>query len=969
MNKIHLIVAALLIKMFVLSSLALSATGSIRGKITDSESSEALPGANVSIEGTALGSATNLDGEYVIRRVPTGAYTLVVTFIGYQRQTVSVQVTTDTETQQDFSLSFQPVRGEEVVVTAQLEGQAAAINRQLTSRTITNVVSAERIQELPDANAAESVGRLPGISIKRDGGEGQKIVVRGLAPTYNTITINGEQVPATDLQDRSVDLNMISPEILAGIEVTKALTADQDANSFGGTVDFQLADAPGGGFRSNIRFQSGYNDQQGEFGQYKGSAVISNRFFDERFGILVAGNLERAQRGSDQLSASYGIQRAAREGEERAPIQISDLSLVDRDETRQRYGGSVLLDYKLDNGSLRFSNFISRLDRNEFRRYNNYLSGSNWHEYRIRDRLEQVDVLSNSFGGEHSLPFAQIDWSLARSTSLRRHPFDNQIRFQQKSAFDTRRWTDEMGPDLLVETAVVDIPNTFLYQGEQTPERKYERNLAAQTSLEIPYTFGKHVVGSVKLGGRLVAKSADRNREMGTRRFDLPYGTDIFARNHSRYREPGFEFLGISGADDASILNYLDSDFDAEHFLDGHYDFGIGVDRDELMFLTNAVVLDSMYRTSAYADIDDFELTERVSAAYIMAEINLGPDLMILPGLRYENTHANMTGREATIAADDVEPDLEEPTITDTTATNTYGRWFPQMHIRYKVTDWFDVRVARTRSISRPRLDWMLPKRQVNGSAQTVIMGRPDLKPQVSTNYDVFLSFYGNRIGLLTIGGFKKTITDLIFNRAGKKILNAVEEGFDPTLQGLTLDRPENNIFETDAKGFEIEWQTNFTWLPRPLDGLVLNVNYTYLSSETRYPRSFVLTEQIPVFPFIRQSVIDTFRVGNMIDQADDIANIAIGYDKGPFSARLAMLYQGTTLTQVGEQSELDGFTDDYIRWDLSMKLDLNRRFSLLFNWNNISNGEEGSFQQLSRFPTSREVFGWTTDIGLRYTL
>jgi hypothetical protein len=81
------------------------------------------------------------------------------------------------------------------------------------------------------------------------------------------------------------------------------------------------------------------------------------------------------------------------------------------------------------------------------------------------------------------------------------------------------------------------------------------------------------------------------------------------------------------------------------------------------------------------------------------------------------------------------------------------------------------------------------------------------------------------------------------------------------------------------------------------------------------------------------------------------------------------MLYQGTTLTQVGEQSELDGFTDDYIRWDLSMKLDLNRRFSLLFNWNNISNGEEGSFQQLSRFPTSREVFGWTTDIGLRYTL
>ena len=113
--------------------------------------------------------------------------------------------------------------------------------------------------ELPDANAAESVGRLPGISLRRSGGEGSQVVIRGLAPTYNSVTISGQKLAATDLDDRGVDLSMISPEILAGIEVSKALTPDQDADSFGGSVNFKLADAPSGGFRSNFRAQTGNN--------------------------------------------------------------------------------------------------------------------------------------------------------------------------------------------------------------------------------------------------------------------------------------------------------------------------------------------------------------------------------------------------------------------------------------------------------------------------------------------------------------------------------------------------------------------------------------------------------------------------------------------------------------------------------------------------------------------------------------
>ena len=82
-------------------------------------------------------------------------------------------------------LNYTTIEGEEVTVTAQARGKMDAINKQLNSSSIVNIVSADRIQELPDAKAAESVARVPGVSIKREGGEGNKVVIRGVSPKYN----------------------------------------------------------------------------------------------------------------------------------------------------------------------------------------------------------------------------------------------------------------------------------------------------------------------------------------------------------------------------------------------------------------------------------------------------------------------------------------------------------------------------------------------------------------------------------------------------------------------------------------------------------------------------------------------------------------------------------------------------------------------------------------------------------------
>ncbi|UCH63944.1 MAG: TonB-dependent receptor [Fidelibacterota bacterium] len=942
-----------------LSGTLAAATGGISGTVRDTDTGKPLPGANVVLEGTAFGAAANQDGVYFLSRIPAGDYTLIVSYIGYRRITIPVMVEAGRTTQQDVALVFEVVEGREVVVTAQLEGQAQAINLQLTSNTITNVVSAERIQELPDANAAESVGRLPGISIKRSGGEGNKIVIRGLAPTYNVITVGGEKVPATDLDDRSVDLAMISPEILDGIEVTKALTPDKDADSFGGIVNFKLADAPEG-FRSNFRIQSGYNALRQEPGQYKGSMTLSNRYLDNRLGIMVTGNISRDQRGTDKFRASYGVDNFWQK------LSIASVYLDHVMEVRKRKGGSLLMDYRLTHGKLLFSNFMSRLDRNELVRSVRFRESSNFLQRYLRDRDRQIDILTNSLTGEHNLLFGKVDWRLSRTASLTRHPFDSRFGAKEQGAFDVAQFGDPHGPDVLINAAYNNLEQTTLDASHVYSEKSQETDLTAQFNVEIPYSLTRKLVGYVKFGGKYINKSKERDRGEGYHGIYMDYNNTAFERHHTRYEYPDFEYLYLEDGG-LSILNYLDPDFDAGSFLGGDYDFGPGLDRDELNHLLMNYSLDSSHATDSYLDLDDYETIEEVSAGYIMTEINLGRFLMLMPGVRYEYTLAHMTGREGIVPSGSEEPPVDDPYVSDTTATASWGRWFPMYHLRIRPTNWFDIRLAYTRTLSRPQLSWMLPKKKVHGSDNVVEYGRPDLQPQISTNYDVFLSFYSNKIGLLTIGGFYKEIDSLIFEREGHKILNWEEEGFPKELQGYWLDRPENSPFKTEVIGYEVEWQTNFHWLPSPFDGLVLNANYAHVRSETRFPRSFVEIKPIPVFPFVDAAVIDSFRVGDMPDQADDIANVAIGYDKGPFSARLSMLYQGSTLSSVAERPEMDGFTADLVRWDLSVKYRLTDHIGIFYNLNNFTNRPDESFRYKSRYPTSREFYGWTTDLGIGF--
>lgn len=920
----------------------LAQSGTIVGVVTDAQTDSPLPGASVRIEGTAIGAATDLNGAYRIDNVPTGSQTLVASYLGYESEEVDLTIPAGETVSRDFELSFGVIEGEEVVVTAQAEGQARAINQQLSSNTIVNVVSSDRIQELPDQNAAESIARLPGISVQRDAGEGQKIVVRGLAPRFNSVTINGERIPSTDPENRSVDLSMISPDVLAGIEVFKALTPDKDGDAIGGSVNLVLRQAPPG-FQGTARLQTGYNSHENDYGQYKGSLSLSDRFLNDRLGALLTGSLQRANRGSDVFTADYEFRREGRGEEERGVIGIENVNLADRVETRDRYSAGLAVDYDLgQSGAIFLNSFFARTNRDEVRRRKRYRIGAFRTEYDLRARDRFINLFTSSLRGEHPIAGAMVDWQVSHSTSLQKQPYAHYARFQELGAYENGL-VDDRGPELIPQFARNDLSSTWFQYATFNPERTSDRDLTAELNVQVPFTIGSSAAGYVQLGG----KHRSKNRTNDPDELRTPFG------EVSKIGQENTDDFELYRSEHIALTNFLNPDFSAEDFLEDEYEFGPGLDAGRLDQFW--LKYGSHYGPNRFVELQDYTAGESISAGYLMAELHLGRRLMFLPGFRYEWTENDYNG-----LIGQLREDLgAQGELVDTTGGQQYGEFLPMVHARYKFTSWLDLRLAMTRTLSRPDYYNLVPFEEINDAELTIRRGNPLLKHTKAWNYDAFLSIYSNRLGLLTLGAFYKQLRDIDY----LKLNFRVTEG---EYSNYALTEP-TNAEESTVYGFEFDLQTNLRFLPGPLDGILINANYSYAHSETLFP-FFEIGPRSPDPPF-RPTIIDTFRVGRMPGQADHIANVTVGYEKGGFSGRISMVYQGESLALVGTRPELDGFTNAFIRWDaaVSQRIGALEGTSVFVNLNNLSNQAEASFLGIAAYPTVQEFFGWSIDVGVRY--
>ncbi len=336
---------------FMGQPLMAAGSGTLKGKVSDSETKDVLPGATIIIEGTSIGAATDLNGDYVISNTPAGERTIIISYVGYISDTESVTVTADQALVKDFFLVARAVQGKNIVVMGQAQGQMQAINTQLSSNTIINVVSSDKIRELPDDNAATALSRLPGVSLMN----GDQVVIRGAQAKLNQILINGIELPSTDMNTRATDLGFISSNLLSGIEVTKALTPDMDANALGGVVNLELREAPTG-FHFDVLTQGDYNQTDNVTDNYKFWASASQRFFGDKLGVFLQGNLDRTDGGNQIASITPAFLGTNNNAFGQATYISNGANFEYDDDIVTNSGGSLILDYRLPNGKIVFQN-------------------------------------------------------------------------------------------------------------------------------------------------------------------------------------------------------------------------------------------------------------------------------------------------------------------------------------------------------------------------------------------------------------------------------------------------------------------------------------------------------------------------------------------------------------------------------------------------------------------------------------
>ncbi|MEC7850233.1 MAG: carboxypeptidase-like regulatory domain-containing protein [Candidatus Neomarinimicrobiota bacterium] len=912
---------------YITGTFLYSQSASISGTVKDILNGDALIGANVFIQETSLGAATTDNGQYQINNVNLGTYTVKVSYIGYQSKEVEITLSEAKNYVQDFNLAYTTVEGKTVLVTAQAKGQMDAINRQLKAKSIKNIVSSDRIQELPDANVAESVARIPGVSIRREGGEGNKVVIRGLSPQYNKVTVNGTNLASTDPDNRSTDLSMISQYMLDGIEVTKAGTPDQEGDVLGGTVNFILKKAAPG-FHGSLVTQGMHNGLKNTNDDNKIVMSLSNRFFNDRIGILGQIDSENRNRSSHNLGASYV--NAPAELDSLNALSFQGLTLTDMARLNDRTNTLFVLDAKIPFGTISYSGLNSKIDKEEISYADNYALLSEIRHYNTGQTNSKINVITETWKYEISLPNLKLDFF--KSYSLSKNDRTSILyNFRERYAYTEN--VNNKSLETIQNFLVNDKSGAFYDRYDYNEYFTDESESSSGANLQFDFNLKNKVSGKIKMGIKVRNKKRTHDRDSEYSAFTyvaIQDKRDSTIKSFDwldEYADPGDWYI--------TYRAFWDPDYDAGNFLNGDYEIGPAADLDKMNALFHWYRNDAHFTDASYHEeimhhyhktnsmIFDYSGKENYDGKYIMADMNIGSKLNLLTGIRWEDnitTYRSFKGMQNTLPHYNA---AGSDTVSIHTRENFYS--LPSLFLKYEPNNWLILRYASTKTLTRPDYADIIPLYNFLGLGGEVLYRNRFLEPGVSKNQDYVVAFNSKKLGLLSLSYFTKNIDGMVYS-SGKRY---IVEGTADSLYGLPhytdkkfiVDYKLNNPYAVKLEGFEIDYQTRFWYLPGMLSGLVFNANYTRSLSEVKYPRTTIDYQitWVPSFQIVTVN-LDSFYVDRLIDQPNDIFNYSLGYDYRGFSARVSMLYMSDVFKTTNFWPELRETTDSYRRYDLSMK-------------------------------------------------
>jgi TonB-dependent receptor len=748
--------------------------GTVAGQIVDKVQGEPLAGAEVQIDGTRFSAVTDQNGRYRVPDLPPGDYTLVVTFLGFGGDKRQITITPGSVTTADFQVSL--TFGEEVTVSAPiLEGQTRALNQQKTASNIVNVVSADQLAGFPDPNVAEAAQRVPGVSLQRDDGEGELMLIRGISPALNSMTMNGERIPSTESTSRAVNSISIASDILQTIEVTKSLRPDQDGDAIGGVVNFVTKQAPEVA-RLMGTLEWGYNDLRST-NNPKASVTWGRRFSQKRLGMIFSGSAQDESRANETIENEYTVTQ-----------QLSRVTFRDEYSNYQRYSANAAIDWLASSYTFTVRSTWTRQDQDKVRRRQrdeNIPTGITGTGGRIRtelrDRTRRRDVFTNSLGG--TVLFKNewaADYAFAYNESDRGEP-DTALNRYQQSGIRYAPYVDPEGRWAYINPNPQNFdPTKSTWSYNQTEQLfTNDRDLIGGFNLRIPLGSG-----FMKYGVKVRDKQKTNDQNLW------------------QYSGSGLPTLAVAG-----------TEMSREEFLDSFVRPGPFLTPDTMRGFFTQYTLTPTKTLST--DSFDYEADEQVLATYGMVELRPTNNLTVMGGLRFEYSSNDYTGKK-----------ILGTTVSPVTGEASQGSWLPALHLRYAFNDNTNLRFAVTRSIARPNYYDLVPYEYIDTDGDTISRGNPDLKVTDSTNIDVFVERYFSNVGVLGGGYFYKSLSDPIFVQRSTQ---------DYQGEPYRVTEPVNGE-SGSISGLEVYYQQRLSFLPGFLNGFGVLGNYVYVTSDATMP-------------------------------------------------------------------------------------------------------------------------------------
>ncbi|MBV6645578.1 MAG: TonB-dependent receptor [Cyclobacteriaceae bacterium] len=501
-----------------------------------------------------------------------------------------------------------------------------------------------------------------------------------------------------------------------------------------------------------------------------------------------------------------------------------------------------------------------------------------------------------------------------------------------------------------------DLSRTYLQKGggRFNDDTVDEDIYTAMLDITKPLNLGSQVTGNIKFGGKV--RVFDRQRDV-TQFRDNGNGPENGFYGPGQLVDDFPDEFELDPFGQILISNFLQDSVSNEEFFGGDEDLGVEMNAESIDRFYQ-LFGDEYYTRRILIDNLDYESQEIVSAGYIMGEFNFSK-LTLLGGVRVERTDGTYKGFETASGSDDELSIGDEVNVNLIQRENKiyYVELLPQFNLKYKLTDWMDIRAAVTKSLARPNFQNLVPWVQFNSNDNIVNRGNPNLRHTTAWNYDLFLSVY-NKFGLFTIGAFYKELDNIDVNSTSIAPPAGVE------FPSATVIEPTNLTNTSTVMGIELDAQINFLSLPAPFDGVILSANVTFIDSETSVLVFQRQGDSGP--PNFDPDFSNTPRFIPVPGQPDITANLSFGYEKGGFSGRVSTIFQDNSLSALSLAEEFDGFDDLLIRWDATASQKIGEQLQVYANFNNFTNAPIKSFQDNGQ-ETGREIFGYTVDLGVRY--